>query len=90
MAHRRLLGVLVQDPSAAQRPALEAGHAFHERLTELLSGTRDPSTEQRTRVRFALGGLHAAVLFARPDEDVAAVQAAALAAGRAVLGLDHE
>lgn len=90
VAHRRLLGVLVQDPSAAQRPALEAGRAFHERLTELLSGTRDPSTEERTRLRFVLGGLHAAVLFAEPEEDVASIGTAALAAGRELLGLGQE
>jgi AcrR family transcriptional regulator len=85
--HRRLLGVLVQDPSASVRPALATGKAFYARLIRLLSGAAEPSTEQRTRIRFVLGGMHAAVLFARPDDDAVQLRAGALAAGRAVLDL---
>jgi AcrR family transcriptional regulator len=85
--HRRLLGVLVQDPSASVRPALATGKAFYARLIGLLSGAAEPTAEQRARIRFVLGGMHAAVLFARPDDDAAQLRAAALAAGRAVLGL---
>jgi AcrR family transcriptional regulator len=88
--HRRLLGVLVQDPSAGVRPAVAAGRAFYARLITLLTGTAEPSAEQRTRVRFVLGGLHAAVLFARPDDDVGTLRAGALAAARAVLGTGPE
>lgn len=84
--HRRLLGVLVQDPSASARPALATGKAFYARLIGLLGGAAEPSAEERTRIRFVLGGMHAAVLFARPDDDAAALRAGALAATRAVLG----
>jgi AcrR family transcriptional regulator len=85
--HRRLLGVLLQDPSASVRPALATGRAFYARLVQLLSGDAEPTAQQRTRVRFVLGGMHAAVLFARPDDDAGQLRAGALTAGRAVLGL---
>ena len=85
LGHRRLLGVLVQDPSAAGRPAMEAGREFYLRLTTLLSGPAGDTPEGRARTRFVLGGVHATVLFAEPDDDLAALRAGALAAGRAAL-----
>jgi AcrR family transcriptional regulator len=84
--HRRLLGVLVQDPSAASRPAMQAGRAFYERLTALLVDPAGDHLAQRTRVRFVLGGLHAAVLFAEPGEDIAMARADSLKAAYAVIG----
>lgn len=87
--HRRLLGVLVQDPSASVRPALATGKAFYARLIRLLSGEAEPGPEERTCIRFVLGGMHAAVLFARPDDDAASLRAGALTAARAVLGLSQ-
>jgi AcrR family transcriptional regulator len=85
--HRRLLGVLVQDPSASVRPALATGRAFYEALIRLLSGEAELTLQQRTRLRFVLGGMHAAVLFAQPDDDAALLRAGALAASCAVLEL---
>jgi AcrR family transcriptional regulator len=85
--HRRLLGVLVQDPSATGRPAMEEGRAFYERLSDRLAGPGAPTLSGRTRLRFVLGGLHAAVLFAEPDDELDTVRTTALAAGLAVLGL---
>jgi AcrR family transcriptional regulator len=87
LGHRRLLGVLVQDPSAAGRPAMEAGREFYLRLTALLAGRTGDTPEGRARIRFVLGGVHATVLFAEPDEDPAVLRASALAAGHAALGL---
>jgi AcrR family transcriptional regulator len=86
-AHRRLIGVLVQDPSAAGRPAMEAGRQFYVRLADLLAAPDRPVQAEQTRVRFVLGGLHAAVLFADPGDDPGTVRATALAAGYAALGL---
>jgi hypothetical protein len=40
---------------------------------------------RRARIRFVLGGLHAAVLFAEPDEDPDVVRATALEAALAAL-----
>jgi AcrR family transcriptional regulator len=85
--HRQLLGVLVQDPSATGRPAMEAGKAFYERLTARLGGPGPVPLAQRTRIRFVLGGLHAAVLFAEPDDDPVTVRTTALDAALAALGL---
>jgi AcrR family transcriptional regulator len=87
LRHRQLVGVLMQDPSAAGRPAMEAGRAFYLRLTELLTGTGDPTVQERARIRFVLGGMHAAVLFAEDGDQLDAVRTGALAAGCAVLGL---
>lgn len=86
-AHRRLIGVLVQDPSAAGRPAMEAGQRFYVRLADLLAAPDRPAQTEQTRVRFVLGGLHAAVLFAEPGDDQDTVRATALDAGYAALGL---
>jgi AcrR family transcriptional regulator len=84
--HRQLLGVLVQDPSATGRPAMEAGRAFYERLTDRLGGPGAVPLPRRTRIRFVLGGLHAAVLFAEPDEEPDVVRSTALEAALAALG----
>jgi AcrR family transcriptional regulator len=83
--HRRLIGVLVQDPSVAGRPAIQAGQEYYLRLTGLLSGSAD-TAEDRARIRFVLGGLHATVLFAEPGEPLDVVRTTALAAGHAALG----
>jgi AcrR family transcriptional regulator len=85
--HRRLLGVLVQDPSATGRPAMQEGRAFYERLTARLAGPGSPALAERTRIRFVLGGLHAAVLFAEPEDDLETVRTTALTAALAALGL---
>lgn len=85
-SHRRLIRVLSQDPSAAASPALAEAPALYERLMCRLSGDQ-PGTAELTRVRFALGGIHAAVLNADPDDDPEAVRVAALTAACGALGL---
>jgi AcrR family transcriptional regulator len=85
--HRQLLGVLVQDPSSTGRPAMEAGREFYLRLTQRLSGPGTPTPARRTLIRFVLGGLHAAVLFAEPGDEPDTVRRTALATGLAALGL---
>jgi AcrR family transcriptional regulator len=85
--HRTLLTVLVQDPSTAVRPAMEPGRQLYAALTDLLAGTSDPSDEQRILVRFALGGMHATLLFADPGEDAGMLEECAVSAARAVLRL---
>ncbi len=88
LEHRRLLGVLVQDPSATGRPAMEAGREFYLQLTTLLAGPAGDSPQARARVRFVLGGVHGTVLFAEPDDDPAVLRASTLTAARAALGLE--
>lgn len=87
LAHRRLLRVLVQDPSATDRPAVAAGQEWFRRLTALLVGPDGDTAPARARVRFVLGGVHATVLFAEPDDDPDVLRASTLAAGHAALGL---
>jgi AcrR family transcriptional regulator len=85
-SHSRLIRVISQDPSAAASPALSEAPALFGRLLHRLSGD-DPGAAELTRVRFAFGGIHAALLNADPADDPDVVQAAALAAACGALGL---
>jgi AcrR family transcriptional regulator len=85
-SHQRLIRVLSHDPSAAASPALaEAPELFRQVMHRLSGDPADPAA--RARARFALGGIHAAVLNADPDDDPQAVRAAALAAACGAVGL---
>jgi len=86
-AHEALIRVLSQDPSVASRPVVLAARPFYERFTELLVGEENPDASQRTTVRVALGGIHAAILLAPAGDDRAEVRAAALAGACGALGL---
>ena len=85
--HHRVIQVLSQDPSAAQRPVSATARPLYERLTVLLSGKAKPGPGERARVRAALGGIHAAVLHAEPEDPADVVQDAALTAACGALGL---
>ena len=86
--HERVIQVMAQDPSVSGRPVSEEAGQLYERLTLLLAGKAKPGPGQRTRVRAALGGIHAGVLHALPGDPVDVVEAAALAAACAALGID--
>jgi AcrR family transcriptional regulator len=85
--HQTLVQVLSQDPSVVHRPALEASLELYARLARLLCGDEQPDTAQRTWVRAALGGIHAAVLHAAPEDDPQVVREATLIAGCRALGI---
>jgi len=88
--HRRVIRVLSQDPTISRNPRVTAlSRTAYDRLAEAL---RMPGTDQTTaltRVRAALGSIHAALLRARPEDDPALVLAATLAAAGAALGLQE-
>jgi AcrR family transcriptional regulator len=86
-AHADLIRVFIQDPSARARPAVHDVAPLRERLVRALSGVESPDIGQRTRVRVALGGIHAAIRFADPGDDPEAVRGAALAAACGALGI---
>ena len=86
-AQVKLIRVLSQDPSVALRPAFAAAVPLYDRLTRLLAGQESPGAAARTRVRAALGGIHAALLHAPPGDDPAVVREAALAAACGALGI---
>lgn len=86
-AHENLIRVLSEDPSVAHRPAFIAAAPLYERLTDLLAGQESPGSAQRTRVRAALGGIHASLLHAGPGEDPAVLREATLAAACGALGI---
>jgi AcrR family transcriptional regulator len=87
IAYRELIRVITQDPAVAHEHA-PSGHAeLYRRLTQLLSGHDAPDTTEQTRVRAALGGIRAALLYTDPDADPAEVYAATIAAACGALGI---
>jgi AcrR family transcriptional regulator len=87
-AHENLIRVMSQDPAVAHRPAFTpAVPLLYEKLSQLLTGQESPGTEQRTRVGVAIGGIHAALLYALPGDDPAVVRGAMLAAASGALGI---
>ena len=82
-----LMWVFIQDPSAQARPPVQAAIPLHTTLGQLLTGTEHPDTAQRTRVRSAIGALHAAVGFPDPADDPTVVPRAALLAACGALGI---
>lgn len=85
--HQRVIQVLSQDPSVVARPISAQAAPLYDRLTLLLSGRAKPGARERTLVRAALGGIHAAVLHAAVDDPPDVVEAAALVAACGALGL---
>jgi AcrR family transcriptional regulator len=85
--HRRVIQVMSQDPSVGRRPVSAEAAPLYARLTLLLSGKAKPGARERARVRAALGGIHAAVLHAEPDDPLDVVEDAALTAATGALGL---
>ncbi|MGH9110545.1 MAG: TetR/AcrR family transcriptional regulator [Acidimicrobiales bacterium] len=87
VAHADLVRVLANDPAVRGCPALTAAFPLYRRLSQFLAGTESLDAVQRTRVRAALGAVHAAILRAGPDEDRDQVRAATLAAACGALGI---
>ena len=85
--HQRVILVMSQDPAVIRRPVSARALPLYERLALLLSGRAKPGPRERARVRAAMGGIHAAVLRAEPDDPADVVQEAALAAACGALGL---
>ena len=86
-SHEDLIRVLANDPSARRCPVFKSAHDLFERFARLLSGTDNPGTAERTRVRAAIGAVHAAIVRAQPGEDRAVVRSTAVAAACGALGL---
>jgi AcrR family transcriptional regulator len=86
-SHAKLIRVLMNDPAVRLCRPLAAAKPLYDRLAQVFSGTEAPDTRQRTRVRAAMGAVHAAVLFAEPGDDPRDVHDTALAVACAALGL---
>lgn len=86
-AHAAVIGVLSHDPSVKRQLQLESHRPIYERLATLLIGHADPDTAERTRVRVALGGIHAALLRPSADDDPTVVRDAAIRAACGALGI---
>ncbi len=86
-AHEKLIGVLSEDPSASQRPVVQAAAPIYQRLIQLLSGEDTPGTAGRARVRAALGGIHSVLLKAESGDDRSVLREAALVAACGALGI---
>lgn len=89
-AHRDLVRVLSNDPSINGRTALAAALPLYGRLQQVLSAVPEPDAAQRTRVRAALGAIHAALLRAPDGDDAAVVRQAAVAAACGALGISAQ
>ena len=85
--HGRVIQVMSQDPSVSGRPISAEAAELYARLTLLLAGKAKPGARDRALVRSALGGIHAAVMHADPDDPRDVVESAALAAACGALGL---
>ena len=85
--HEKLIRVLSEDPAARHCAPLADAMPLYGRLVQLLAGTDTPDAAQRTRVRAALGGVHAALVRRPVDDDPAVVGPAALTAACGALGL---
>jgi AcrR family transcriptional regulator len=86
--HRRVIRILAQDPTIARNPRVTAlSHEAYGMLSEALRLPGPDRTTALTRVRAALGAVHAGMLRATPEDDPALVRAATLTAASAALGL---
>ena len=87
-AHRRVFRVLYQDPAVGRNQKVKAivWEGYTPLVEALCVPGRDPVTA-RTRVRAALGSIHAALGDDTPEEDLPLVRAAALVAACGALGI---
>lgn len=89
-AHREIIQVLAEDPSARQCQGLKtAVMPVLERLVQVLSGEEVASTARRVLARAAVGAINMAVVLAEPSDDSALVMQIARDAALAVLGLQR-
>lgn len=88
-AHRQVFRVLYQDPAVGRNEKVKA--VVREGYTPLVEALRVPGQDPvtaRTRVRAALGSIHAALGDDTPEEDLPLVRAAALVAACGALGIN--
>ena len=85
--HEAVIRVLSHDPSIKRQLKLGSHLTLYARLLTLLVGHDAPDTVERTRVRVALGGIHAALLRPSPDDDPDVVRDAAVRAACGALGI---
>jgi AcrR family transcriptional regulator len=83
----QLVQAFASDPSMSRRPVLRANWTMFQELSAKLAGASHPGAAARTRVRFALGGIHAALRGLDRADDLGAVQEATLEAATAALGI---
>jgi AcrR family transcriptional regulator len=83
----QLVHAFASDPSMAQRPAMRTNWPMFHELASKLAGTDTPDSATRTRVRFALGGIHAALRDLDRADDLAVVRDATLTAAYGALGI---
>jgi AcrR family transcriptional regulator len=86
-AHRDLVQVISQDPTALQSPALASVPALYGELVRRLSGKANPSLADVTRSRAALACVDAGVCRAGFDDDMGVVRYATLTAACGALGI---
>ncbi|MGH6654752.1 MAG: TetR/AcrR family transcriptional regulator [Actinocrinis sp.] len=87
-AHRRVIRVLYQDPAVGRNEKVRAvARQGYAPLVEALRVPGQDPVTARTRVRAALGSIHAALRDDIPAEDVPLVRAAALVAACGALGI---
>jgi AcrR family transcriptional regulator len=83
----QLVQAFASDPSMARRPVTRANWPMFHELAGKLAGTDRPDSATRTRVRFALGGIHAALRDLDRADDLALVRDATLSAACGALGI---
>ncbi len=83
----QLVQAFASDPSMAQRPVMRANWPMFHELASKLAGTGRPDATTRTRVRFALGGIHAALRDLERADDLTVVREATLTAAFGALGI---
>lgn len=90
-AHRQVFRVLYQDPAVARNERVKAivWEGYTPLVEALCVPGQDPVTA-RTRVRAALGSIHAALGDEAPDEEQPLVRAAALVAACGALGIGSD
>jgi AcrR family transcriptional regulator len=87
MGSSQLVQAFASDPSMARRPTLRTNWGMFHELATKLSGQARPDAATRTRVRFALGGIHAALRDLDRADDHDVVREATLTAAYGALGI---
>lgn len=89
ISHADLIRVLSSDPSVRHNTAVMFVSPMYQRLTQLLSGSSEPSTEERATVRAALGAVHAGIINSAEGDDPGVVRAAVLSAACGALRIKN-
>lgn len=86
--HAGLIRVLSDDPAVRSCTPLAAAMPLYEQLVQLLSASAAPDESQRTRVRCALGAVHAGIIHGSPPHGDAAARSVTLSVACAAIGLN--